>query len=159
MCYSSNTGLMCSGLRRLDRLASFFWGSRDDLRIEEAGEEETQTEEGPPAVGKLAQIASCKIKGEPASCNAWKWQVTRCDPELLNHGRLHAVMSVLNNDPCSVFDLRLPQGRLSSTVLSHCISAVRVYSLQNECFKVGLTSDPSHRWNNSEYGYGKQGRF
>ena len=48
MCYSSNTGLMCSGLRRLDRLASFFWGSRDDLRIEEAGEEENQTEEGPP---------------------------------------------------------------------------------------------------------------
>ena len=87
-------------------------------------------------------------------------QVQRSDPSLLTLDRLHEVMSSLNHSEGQIFDLRLPQSKLASLVLEHCMSLLQSIARQGSSrFKVGITSDPFARWLNADYGYGAQGVY
>ena len=101
---------------------------------------------GPVCTGLL-------VDGQKASSNAWKWKVQRVNPRLLELPTLHVIMEQLNTSPGPCFDLKLGQGKLASTVLQHCICVVGSIAGQGIKFKVGITSNPFHRWHNESYGY------
>ena len=49
---------------------------------------------------------------------------------------------------------RLPQSNKSGTILAHAEDIVQTIVKQGPTiFKIGITTDPSHRWTNNRYGY------
>ena len=151
---------------RLDRLASFLLEpSRSSLpELPEPEPEGPSTQ--PQDVACVASssvlclgVAGCLIQGLEASCNAWKWQIQQNDPALLARPGLIKIMEQLNSAQASGFDLRLPRGRLASCVLQHCIAVVAAVARTSMRFKVGITTDPCHRFLNTAYGYRPQGVY
>ena len=108
-------------------------------------------------------LAGYRVGGMKASQNAWRWQIERSDPGLLQYSRLFEVMESLNNnDRAEVhcFDLCLCNSKLSSHVLDHCVGTVQAL-LRKGCssFKIGITLDPCNRWYSPEFGYAAQGVY
>jgi hypothetical protein len=56
----------------------------------------------------------------------------------------------------SSIKLCLPAGKLSGSILEHCVAQVRSILKWPRTFKIGLTRDPEHRWSNVKYGYQKE---
>jgi hypothetical protein len=158
---------------RLSRLASFLWNSSDDEGGEKNAplpngtavcspndDDSTQSQGLDDTVVQLQSVASCTVAGATASLNAWKFHVQKCDPKLLEYAELHDVMGRINTYPQAVFDLLLAKGKLASTVLRHCKQVIRrCAEARHRNFKIGLTSDPWHRWGNRSYGYCLDKRF
>lgn len=151
---------------RYERLASFLL---DESKIDPPP---VVSEQGPPAqaVGSKRKIdareeppststAGCLVQGSVATHNAWRWKVEQHDRTLLNIPRLHEVMQNLNNCSGNHFDLRLAKRKLASAVLQHCVTIVAALSVQGARFKVGISTDPGHRWFNASYGYGTEGKY
>ena len=106
---------------------------------------------------KPSAVAGCLVQGRHASHNAWRWQLEQSDPSLLSRPHLSRIMERLNATSVSgFFDLRLPKVRLASGVLQHCIAIVAAVARCSLRFKVGITTDPSHRFLNESYGYKPQ---
>lgn len=112
-----------------------------------------------PKDSSCKTTAGCLVSGSVASHNAWRWKVEQHDRTLLSIPRLHDVMRNLNQSSGSRFDLRLPRGKLASAVLQHCIAIVAGVATQGARFKVGISTDPGHRWFNPSYGYGTEGKY
>ena len=154
-----------SGRSRLERLASFFVSSSrsnlDEVEQHEPPHTEPQPDEN-SSVSSSHQhpspdvFASCLIRGQVASCNAWKWHVGQADKSLLQLERLHTIMARLNASPSTCFNLFLPRAKLASSVLDHCASVINsLAAIQGGRYKIGITMDPYNRWFNDEYGYGR----
>ena len=111
--------------------------------------------EGSPS----GNTSGCLIQGLLATHNAWRWKVEQHDRNLLDIPRLHEVMQSLNLSTGQHFDLRLAKSKLASVVLQHCVAIVAALSTQGARFKVGITTDPGHRWFNPSYGYGAERRY
>lgn len=151
---------------RYERLASFLL---DESKIDPPGVSEQEPPsslaasskrkldeiEGPPP----SNTSGCLVHGSPASHNAWRWKVGQHDRTLLDIPRLHDVMQSLNESAGHRFDLRLAKSKLASVVLQHCVAIVAGLSAQGVRFKVGITSDPGHRWFNPSYGYGTEAKY
>ena len=87
-------------------------------------------------------------KGCPrlVSSNYWKLLV----PKHLHYlGRLPELMKNIMEEPDISLEIRSCHA-LASRVLEQAHQCIR--ALQG-CFKIGLTSDPVHRWSNSNFGY------
>ena len=99
------------------------------------------------------RAASCSIDGMLATCNVWRWRVQQCDPKLLEIPNLSTIMDTLNMSGSSVFDLRLPKGRLASMVLQHCVAIITAIASKSSTFKIGITTNPHNRWFSESFGY------
>ena len=148
-------------MNRLDRLASFLL----EPSRTEPPPVETQSpkhEEPGPVVRPTfpaLPVSGCLVRGMQASCNAWRWQIEQCDPSLVARPQLNQIMEQLHSASGSCFDLRLPRVRLASGVLQHCIAITAAIARVSLRFKVGITTDPVHRFLNSSYGYSQQGIY
>ena len=106
-----------------------------------------------PSSSVLHGAASCLVDGMTASCNVWRWRVQQCDPQLLDNKNLCTIMDTLNMSRASVFDLRLPKGRLASMVLQHCVAVIAAIASKSSTFKIGITTNPHNRWFSESFGY------
>ena len=131
---------------RLERLASFL------LEPDRASFEPPTFHRAPQRISDLVS-SGCLVDGCKASTNVWKWKVQRVNPQLLELPALRVIMEKLNTSSGEHFDLRLGHGKLASTVLQHCLSVVGGIAAQGLKFKVGITTDPFHRWHNESWGY------
>ena len=106
-------------------------------------------------------LARYRVGGMKASQNAWRWQIQRSDPGLLQYSRLFEVMESLNNRAeVHCFDLCLCNSKLSSHVLDHCVGTVQALRRKGcSSFKIGITLDPCNRWYSPEFGYAAQGVY
>ncbi|CAE7360270.1 cpt [Symbiodinium microadriaticum] len=82
------------------------------------------------------------------SDNYWKLQVPKHLAEL---PRMKGVIQDIMAQPALKLDL-LPSQTLASKILERAHIVIRGLP-DNCCFKIGLTSNPAHRWCNKEYGY------
>ena len=154
---------------RYERLASFFL---DESKIDPPPRSEPEPASA-SAVGSKRKLdspdetkglpssnpAGCLVQGSVATQNAWRWKVGQHDRTLLDIGRLHDVMHNLNESTGRLFDLRLAKSKLASVVLQHCFAILAGLSTQGARFKIGITTDPGHRWFNPSYGYGTEGKY
>ena len=155
---------MSSREERLDRLASFlldpcrseFVAEQGTNCVEEGRETEKASFVGKPAVG---QISGCMVKGREASTNMWRWEVSQCDPTLLDIPGLEVAMDRLHMSRGWHFDLHLSGSRLASKVNEHCADVIAKLIEKGCRFKIGLTTDPCNRWFNPEFGYEKHSTF
>lgn len=65
--------------------------------------------------------------------------------------RLKGLIQDIMAEPCLKLDL-LPSQTLASKILERANLVIRGLA-SNSCFKIGLTSNPVHRWSNDGYGY------
>ena len=138
---------------RLDRLASFLLDPGRDEPPEEVKDEPSSSQH------KVPLAIGCTVQGMQATPNTWRWTVQQCDPSLLNIARLHEIMAKLHTASGNHFDLRLAKGKLASLVLQHCVAVVAALASQSHRFKIGITTDPFHRWFNSDFGYLHDGAY
>lgn len=82
------------------------------------------------------------------SDNYWKLRVPKHLAEL---PRLKGLIQDIMAEPCLKLDL-LPSQTLASKILERANLVIRGLA-SNSCFKIGLTSNPVHRWSNDGYGY------
>ena len=82
------------------------------------------------------------------SDNYWKLRVPKHLAEL---PRMKGVIQDIMAQPALKLDL-LPSQTLASKILERAHIVIRGLP-DNCCFKIGLTSNPVHRWCNTEYGY------
>ena len=96
----------------------------------------------PRAVFKTGDVARY------VSDNYWKLRVPKHLAEL---PRTKGVIQDIMAEPALKLDL-LPSQTLASKILERAHVVIRGLP-DNCCFKIGLTSNPAHRWCNRDYGY------